>query len=1028
MALFGFGYSKEKSRAAAERFLQQNKLQNAIAEYEKILKAEPNDLTIANQIGDIYSRLGQNEKAIERFRFVADTYINEGATLKAIAIFKKITKLDPNGTPAMEKLSELYRRQGLVNDARSLLLQTAETFTRRGQSKETLRILKQLVLFDPENVQVISRTADLMTQAGQKSEAKEMLAQTASTLVERHALQPAQKILDRLISIDSGNLRALELRAQITLELGEHAKAAELFEAIPDLDSRPDALRNFLTALLELGRLDEAVVLGRKLAQVHHDADGMLRVAAALYKQNETVRAIGVYQEFCADLIALDKDGVLEHLHGAVSRVRTDPEALQTIYNLFQRAGEVSGIGEVLELLAHACVQTGQLERARDVYQQLLELEPDSAAHAQGYRQVCDRLGVDASQPQPSAREPKTETRPRSLEEFRASDEPELPAQSYTSEVAELIAAALSEAEMYEAHSSKARGIASLEKALQSAPDDLRLNRGLANLYRQEGETGKAARCYFTMQRVLKAFGADETAEYYAKLASSGQTNTWEAKGSEFTAREFTLEEESLGGTEEIDLSHEWESAWQEPGGTATPATGAVAHHAAVDAPAEPARQERPPEQPSAAMSEASSKIQEIVDEARFCLEQQIWDEAGSAITRLAQAFPEHPELPTLRARLQQGCPPATGSESRERSSNMPGDAAGDVQPPAPIQVVSASPASGAELCPGTPTTNAPADPNSVENKPRQEAVEQVRGVTPPTLNLPSPEPKPSLASLAAELDLALGEEDFTPSAPVRKPPELKPSTPTPGVQPSAPATVAPVTPMPAFERVEAERKPAPAPEPLPQQAQTPRHPATPAAAFDEFDPLPPSVPPSVRPAAQAEERLPYVTASAEPQHPLAAAEVQAEPAASVFGDLLQEFERDIAAPQESEGDPETHFSLGMAFRDMGLLDEAIGELQKVCRAAGNGLSPQRAHQAYVWLATCFVEKSVPEASIKWFQRALETAPDDEAYTAVNYELANAYEAAGRKREALDRFLEVYGSNIDYRDVADRIRDLRAAV
>src|SRR6266496_4122793 len=88
---FGFGYSKEKSRANAERFLQQNKLQNAIAEYEKILKAEPNDLTIANQIGDIYTRLGQNEKAIERFRSVADSYINEGATLKAIAMLKKIT-------------------------------------------------------------------------------------------------------------------------------------------------------------------------------------------------------------------------------------------------------------------------------------------------------------------------------------------------------------------------------------------------------------------------------------------------------------------------------------------------------------------------------------------------------------------------------------------------------------------------------------------------------------------------------------------------------------------------------------------------------------------------------------------------------------------------------------------------------------------------------------------------------------------------------------------------------------------------
>jgi tetratricopeptide (TPR) repeat protein len=148
----------------------------------------------------------------------------------------------------------------------------------------------------------------------------------------------------------------------------------------------------------------------------------------------------------------------------------------------------------------------------------------------------------------------------------------------------------------------------------------------------------------------------------------------------------------------------------------------------------------------------------------------------------------------------------------------------------------------------------------------------------------------------------------------------------------------------------------------------------------------------------------------------------------SVFGDLLQDFERDLADPEQEGTDLETHFNLGIAFREMGLLDEAIGELQKVCRVDPSQLAPGRAQEAYIWLATCFVEKSVPEASFKWFQRALDTAPNEESRTAVTYELASAYEAAGQKREALDRFMEVYGNNIDYRDVATRIRELRSSV
>src|SRR5271155_5099161 len=56
---FGFGFNKQKVLSAAEKYIQQGKTQNAIAEYEKILKADPKDLTVTNPVGDLYSRLGE---------------------------------------------------------------------------------------------------------------------------------------------------------------------------------------------------------------------------------------------------------------------------------------------------------------------------------------------------------------------------------------------------------------------------------------------------------------------------------------------------------------------------------------------------------------------------------------------------------------------------------------------------------------------------------------------------------------------------------------------------------------------------------------------------------------------------------------------------------------------------------------------------------------------------------------------------------------------------------------------------------
>ncbi|MGH9579419.1 MAG: hypothetical protein ACRD2R_00370, partial [Terriglobales bacterium] len=120
-------------------------------------------------------------------------------------------------------------------------------------------------------------------------------------------------------------------------------------------------------------------------------------------------------------------------------------------------------------------------------------------------------------------------------------------------------------------------------------------------------------------------------------------------------------------------------------------------------------------------------------------------------------------------------------------------------------------------------------------------------------------------------------------------------------------------------------------------------------------------------------------------------------------------------------------YNLGVAFKEMGLLDEAIGELQKVCQAIERGHPFGQVMQAYTWLAHCFVEKGVPQAGVKWYEKALKVPNlDEDSRLAVCYELAAAHEAAGNRKAALENFLEVYGSNIDYRDVAERIKALRS--
>jgi tetratricopeptide (TPR) repeat protein len=144
---------------------------------------------------------------------------------------------------------------------------------------------------------------------------------------------------------------------------------------------------------------------------------------------------------------------------------------------------------------------------------------------------------------------------------------------------------------------------------------------------------------------------------------------------------------------------------------------------------------------------------------------------------------------------------------------------------------------------------------------------------------------------------------------------------------------------------------------------------------------------------------------------------------ADMFGELKQELEGETSSTDE---DPETHYNLGVAFREMGLLDEAIGEFQKVTQASEHGHAFPQLMQTYTWLAQCFLDKGIPQAAIRWYETALKMPTiDQETRTALHYELASSLESAGNKTDALKNFLEVYGSNIDYRDVSERIKALR---
>jgi pilus assembly protein FimV len=997
---FGFGFNKQKALSAAEKFVQQGKLQNAIAEYEKVLKADPKELTVSNTIGDLYARLGHSDKAVESFKSVGDAYAAQGFTVKAIAMYKKLTKLKPT-LESVLRLAELYTQQGLFNDARAQYLQVAEEFLRSGELEQAVRIFQKTLEMDPENVAMRTRLAEVYIRLNKKTEAWQLFAAAADSLRSRGQLGPAEEILNRMLTLDPSNSNALLLRGRNAFDSGDMAGAVKNLEKVADLDSHPDGLRALMQAYLQSGRLPEAGILAAKLCTVHNDTGAITGYADALMAAGQFNEALQVYQQYCDRLVATDSGKVLESLHSLIGHMRDNAPALEILLDLSQKAGDTTHITELYELLAHASVQSGNLEKARDYYLRLTQLEPQNQLHTRNYEQVLAKQGGGA----PGSRLITSEEGAVLVEELEATA-PFID-QRYADDVALAVRAALTDAELFVSYNMPAKALGPLMSALPKAPQDLRINQRLAALHTRAGRFGEAAVCCRNLEQLYHDAGHPDEASRYADLAGKYEERTSAKSVSATTVKEsaaaamasiaptsdhFTsddvadapvpsVREASTSGLffhtapsatvpsasefeirseapvqendNEIDISAEWEGeVSDEPKPAAfaeeAPVTDAVADHSRTEA------------------------INETIEELRFYLSHSMADQARVVFTKLEKLKPGAAQLAAVRQEIE---------AAEAQASPMQPEAVEEFS----VEEVEADDIPAArETESAFPSVSASAhDVEAFKMPVRPLAPEPAPAVT--EYAKASPEAAPGvLNEFVSDLEASLGDS-FLPAPPAPPTPQVQPRSGRESIAASSGHAAAAAAPAPAPIMAPAAETAAPTFTYQPTKKRT----------------LAPEVAPATPQVAAASVDL-----------------------ADMFGELKHELEDDSANTQE---DPETHYNLGVAFREMGLLDEAIGELQKVCQAVDRGHDFPQLMQTYTWLAQCFLDKGVAEAAIRWYERALKLPKiDEETRTALNYELASSYEAAGNKAAALTYFMEVYGSNIDYRDVAERIKALKS--
>ncbi|MEK7220706.1 MAG: tetratricopeptide repeat protein, partial [candidate division NC10 bacterium] len=225
-------FDKRKALQNALNYTRQGKWDKAIAEYQAILKADPRDIAVCNNLGDLYARAGRAAEAIEQYLKLGELYRTDGLSVKAIAVYKKIVKLDPTRAEAHLACADLYEEQGLTGEAKLHLATIAEHYTKAGDTRKVVDIYQRLTQLDPTNPTLLTKVGDLLLKEGMREaaaaeyERAAQAAQAAGQIAEGKRL--LQKVRELTPESAEGNLSL----AGLHLQEGKYADAIEVLTRV----------------------------------------------------------------------------------------------------------------------------------------------------------------------------------------------------------------------------------------------------------------------------------------------------------------------------------------------------------------------------------------------------------------------------------------------------------------------------------------------------------------------------------------------------------------------------------------------------------------------------------------------------------------------------------------------------------------------------------------------------------------------------------------------------------------------------
>ena len=405
------GTDRGKVLHSAQLFASRGQFDAAIAEWKKLITESPTDGSLHNSIGELHLKRNATAEAVASFLQAANAFRAEGATLKAIATYKKILKVDSSKYEVYRHLGDLNAERGLLSSAVQDYLTLGKYYLKERKTKEALDIYKKIVSQDPSNLDAQQRVAELCLQENMQDEATKVYLQLGRERSAQQRYAEAKDAYQAVLRIDPANSEAIQFiedfeKGGAPSSVSANPKAA-LGGNAPKGSEPPDMLAEATRRIEQKQFAGAEAILNQLLTREPGNPQVCQLLARMHLQRGDLPVALGEYRFLAGAALRAQDYPSAEALINEFLAIEPNAVPILELYGeLYEEKGDVSAAvaqytKAVETLLKHP--EPGMPTLHEEIFEKIKTLAPESPTLKRLAELMQGATAAQVSSPQPAA-------------------------------------------------------------------------------------------------------------------------------------------------------------------------------------------------------------------------------------------------------------------------------------------------------------------------------------------------------------------------------------------------------------------------------------------------------------------------------------------------------------------------------------------------------------------------------------------------------------------------------------------------